>query len=571
MIYYHYLPCLETEHEVEQQGIEIARSHSMSDSAKRQTFFVLAILGLFFLFFYRLSAMGLIGPDEPRYAEVAKEMFISGDYVTPHLLGRPWFEKPPLYYWTAAFAYSLLGINETAARLPSATAACLLILFLFFGTRRVLSLQERFLSSLFLSTNMGIIAFSHGASTDMLLTSTFSIGMILIYRALHEPGGTSRRAILWVAYGMLGLSVLAKGPVGVLLTILILGVYCGIIGQWQSLRRLRLLLGAIIVTLVAAPWYIQCYRANGWYFVSDFLIQHNLMRFATNEFQHPRPIWFYLAVILAGMLPWSFLFVCLGGRLQALRQKAFWKEHPQTVFLIVWTLVPLAFFTLAQSKLPGYILPVFVPLAIMLGKVVANAMERDVAGSGNKRSLHLFRWGMGLELVFLAGILIFHQRLLIRFGLLSSGVSGWLLAACATAVTILVVALLIKDGPKVFLVGQSILTITAVFVISTILLPRLDPTISTRPMAQAIQRENPLATVLVWRESREVRYGLNFYLSTPPEEISSLEELAQRTSMKDTLVVLPHNQGWPGHLTETPIFQSSLGDVLRISKGSINR
>lgn len=162
----------------------------MLNRPTRLIFLTMGLGVILLLCFLRLDAMGLTGPDEPRYAEVAKEMLQSHDFITPRLLGQPWFEKPVLYYWLAASAYSLWGVNETAARLPSAAAALLLTLTLFLGTRPILNFETRWLSSIVFATSLGAIAFSRAASTDMLLTATFSIAMILFWVTLSDPSAT---------------------------------------------------------------------------------------------------------------------------------------------------------------------------------------------------------------------------------------------------------------------------------------------------------------------------------------------------------------------------------------------
>lgn len=540
----------------------------MLPPAVRTLCIILAFLALLGLFCYRLDAIGLTGPDEPRYAEVAKEMFLTRDYVTPRLMGQPWFEKPALYYWGAAVSYAVLGINETGARMPSALAAWLLVLAIFYVPRQILSFKTRTISALIFATSLGTLAFSHAASTDMLLTSTFSIAVLFLWAELHQPQGNRFSLSLLIAYVMLGLSVLAKGPVGVLLTILILAVYLVVTRRWEVIRRLHLPVGIFVMLVVAVPWYWLCYQANGWAFIDTFIVQHNLMRFATNEFKHSRPFWFYIPVVLGSLLPWSFFLVLPGTRTRKLLQPFYWKNHPQTTFLLLWVLIPFLFFTMAESKLPGYILPALIPLSIVIAQSLSRESQSDAAAPRSYRPSTLMRWSYLLEIFFFAGLLVFHRRIILRFNLPLDGLARWFAVVCCAAIVALVYCSVSKRGFWIFIVGQAVLMAALVMLTSHTLLPRFDADVSSRPMAQIIRLRSSQPAVFLYDVPREAHYGLDYYLDPAPIVVPSCGDIQEQSPKGDYFVVLPPKMSLTVLNTlpaeKSLLLQSTLGQVVEM-------
>lgn len=545
----------------------------MLNRPTRLIFLTMGLGVILLLCFLRLDAMGLTGPDEPRYAEVAKEMLQSHDFITPRLLGQPWFEKPVLYYWLAASAYSLWGVNETAARLPSAAAALLLTLTLFLGTRPILSFETRWLSSIVFATSLGAIAFSRAASTDMLLTATFSIAMILFWVTLSDPSATPSISRATLAYLSLGLSVLAKGPVGVVLATAILFGYFCISGRWREIGKLQIPLGIALMAAVDLPWFLLCYRANGWAFVDTFLIHHNLLRFATNEFQHSRPFWFYVPVILGAMLPWTFLLLLPGGRTRELFNFNSWRSHPQRAFLCLWMAIPFVFFTVARSKLPGYILPVLIPLSIVLGSSLFSVNQQAPAAGFKRRNPWPLRGALTFEGLFFTALLIFSHQIISRFGLALNSLR-WTIGITAALMIVILTGCLIHRRGLAIAIGAHVLVMTILVIVSTsYFLPRLDGEISTRPAAQAIHQVAQSPRVYVFDVPRAARYGLDFYLAPPPVPATSVEEVLRQKSEDAVFLVLPsrtsNNRGANvSPLVGDLIYQSREITVLRIKRQS---
>jgi 4-amino-4-deoxy-L-arabinose transferase-like glycosyltransferase len=364
------------------------------------------------LLLLRLGAVPLLGPDEPRYVRVAVEMHRNGAWVTPTLAGAPWLEKPVLYYWLAGGAFSLFGETETAARLPSLFAAILLVGATgLFGARlygRAAGLHAGFI----LATSLLFFAFGRAASMDMLLAAFVSLTIGLSALAVLRIAG---RLAIPVAWGCAGLATLAKGPIGLLLPLLVVGIYVLLTREWRLVRRLVSPAGIALFLLVAGPWYSLIYRAQGQTFLDVFLLNHNLQRFTSTVHNHPGPVVYYIPVLLAGLFPWSGLVFPAFGAVRPRTSKT-------DLFVLLWLVVPLAFFSAAGSKLPGYILPCLVPLALLMGRG-AVALIRGAA----------LPFGTGPRTVALVGLVLGSLVATSPVLLQRSGEPSWLLMAPAAA------------------------------------------------------------------------------------------------------------------------------------------
>ncbi|MDD5543283.1 MAG: glycosyltransferase family 39 protein [Acidobacteriia bacterium] len=493
--------------------------------------FSILLMASFFLFFYRLDAIGLVGPDEPRYAEVAKEMIHTGDFVTPHLLGKPWFEKPILYYWCAAGFYSLLGIRETAARLPSSVAALLMILAVLLVPRSKSSFENRWRSAVIVATTVGILGFSHGASTDMLFTSTFTISMVAFLSLLQEERTGPFRGRILLAYGALGLSVLAKGPVGLVLAFLIVFVYGGMTSGRKIIPKLKLTYGIVVLALVGGPWYVICAWRNGWSFLDTFLLQHNLARFATNTFQHSEPLWFYVPVILISTIPWTPFLLLLVSPTRAYLKGRTWRTHPGPLFLYLWIVVPFLFFTIARSKLPGYLLPVLPPIALLLGQALEKESPLGFIPRWAKLSSYF------LEPVLLLGVFFSRHEICRMFDLPSDALTAPLGIVLLLSVPFSIWITFSKEQSRVL--GISHLVLIAIFAVITShkTLPYVGPPLSARPVAQRILERSRTPVVYSDSIDRSLQYGLDFYLPQSPQPLLSPEDIHIVHLGKDAFLV----------------------------------
>ena len=447
-----------------------------------------------FFFLWKLSSFGLIGADEPRYAQVAREMLARHDWVTPTLGGTPWLEKPPLYYWQAMIASQLFGVSDWAARLPSAFDASALMFAIYWFLRRFRSLGAVD-AALMLACSSGIIGYARAASMDMALTTAFVIAMLAWY-AWFESGSRLHLAIF---YASLALAMLAKGPVAPFLAAVIIGVLAAVQRDWKIAGRTFWLPGILQFCVVSLPWYAAVQLRNPQFF-RFFILEHNLARFGTNVFHHPEPFWYYVPVTMLGWAPWTVFVVA--AIVWAVRQFRKPDADGLNVFLVIWIAAIVIFFSISQSKLPGYVLPALPPGILLVGSYV-----RERFGQRPHSVLVVLH-------AVLSGALIF-ATLLLRYALLqhrvewNSSVIGPLVVAIAAGM--LITFLFMRSGFSSVRVA-TVVPVVALAIALRFGAPALDETLSARPVSEALSRlapeQLPVAVVLV---PRETEFGLQFY------------------------------------------------------------
>lgn len=355
--------------------------------AKRGSILLFVVFILFY--FYGLGHLPFVGPDEPRYAQVAHEMFLRRDWITPTLAGHLWFEKPALLYWLVMAAFKLFGTSEWAARSAGAISGLLTVAAVYWIGRRTERSAEisdlkseisnkpygslGFWSAFVAGTSGGLIAFSRAVSFDTLVTMTIAWALAFFFSAELEVDQKSRYRLLVGFYFAIGLSLLAKGLVGFVIPFGVIGAYYTLRGKAPARKILSSLVWGIPLSLaVAAIWYGPMFWKHGILFFDEFIIKHHFERYATNKYHHPGAIYYYLQILPLLALPWSALLI--DGVLKA--RKAFWKGSDDPVsrlqtFALAWLLLPLIFFSISSSKLPGYILPVLPAAALLAGSRLA--------------------------------------------------------------------------------------------------------------------------------------------------------------------------------------------------------
>jgi 4-amino-4-deoxy-L-arabinose transferase-like glycosyltransferase len=463
-----------------------------------------------FLFLYGLGQFGLIGADEPRYAQVAREMLERHDWITPVLGGRPWLEKPPLYYWQAMLAYAIFGVSDWAARLPSALDATLLVLAVYFFLRRFRS-GFQLDGALITASSAGIAGYAHAASMDMALAATFCIGM-LGWWAWRE---SERKIYLAVFYCFMALGMLAKGPVAPFLAAAVIVLYASAVGEFRLVLKSLWLPGIVLFCAIAPPWYVAVQMRNPEFF-RQFIVQQNLDRFSENLYHHREPFWFYLPMTALALAPWTvFVIASLvqevrlwwAGRKLA-EGSAMNSEKQFGVFACCWLVVPVLFFSISQSKLPGYILPAIPAGALLIVGYLRLRLEQSKAETPAiwLVVLHALLAAAPVVPALLSAYLITQHRLPGGQKMLAAlGVAFVLCAGIA-------LTLARKTGLRMLRFVTVIPVLLVVGIVLRLGAVDLDQTYSARPLAREISsmETHPLP-LAVYHVRRELEYGLSFY------------------------------------------------------------
>lgn len=483
---------------------------------ERGTVLVLALAAALLLF--RLGAVPLVGPDEPRYARVAVEMHRSGDPVTPTLQEDPWLEKPPLYYWLAGMAFSLLGETETAARLPSVAAGLLLVAAATLVGGRLYGQAAGLHAGFILATSVLVFVYGRAATMDMLVAAAISAAVGLF--ALDLLRVTRASVTIPMAYVFMALATLAKGPIGFLLPGLVVGGYVLATRDWPMLRRVFSPAGIVLFLLVAGPWYLAIYRVQGQAFVDVFLLNHNLERFTSTIHRHPGSPLYYAPVLMWGLFPWSGLLLPAIAELRPRRSRA-------DLFVLSWALLPLAFFSAAGSKLPGYILPCLPPVALLMGRAAAALSEGDLEHP---------RWA-GPRAVGLVGLILGSLVATAPALLLYIQDRGWMLmvpsALWALIVVLSVSRWLARDPPSAFRLlrvgaaGFLLLLTTAVPAI-----------LARRESGRDLFLPARSREVLVWGAWRTAWMAGYFYNDGNVRPVGGLAEVLDAAAKKPALVLV---------------------------------
>jgi 4-amino-4-deoxy-L-arabinose transferase-like glycosyltransferase len=536
---------------------------------------VFLAFAIFFLFYgvtpwFGGDGLGLVGADEPRYAQIAREMLVRFDSVrpledrlsacvgpdrigctvhaiegvlkgrlsacvTPYLYGRPWLEKPALYYWRAMFLFQDFGVHDWSSRLPSTTFAFIMVALIYLHMRRFRP-GGHLDAALITAACAGVIGFARGASTDMQMAAPLAIGLLGWY-AWYE---TDSKFWLYDIYFFTGLATLAKGPVAPFLAMLIIVAFAFLRKEWSILRRSLWWPGIVLYFAMVLPWFIAVQHQNPTFF-REFFLEHNLERFATDRYQHTQPFWYYLVVMLLALMPWAVVAVraLIDGILTSvaewrLRYSRPGKPKPSRPgdafpeFLVLWALIPILFFSFSKSKLPGYILPAIPPITILTGDYLfrrrQNGLNRwilfghaSLCGAMTVAVL-LIPWFVThnfghppAQAIVVAALAAIGAGLLILLVIKGFGVAWLRPATC----WILVVLVLFIYGVGPFFGLPQVSATKGVIQL-------LDRSYSARPLAEKLaQVAPPGETVAVFRVRRDIEYGLSFYRD---QEVENYDE-----------------------------------------------
>jgi len=341
---------------------------------RRLQIVLLIVFGL--IWFSNLEYRKLVNPDEGRYAEIPREMVASGDWTTPRLNDIKYFEKPALQYWATAAAYTLFGEHQWTARLWSALTGLLGVLMVYFTGRRLFSATAGWNAALVLGSSLLYVLIGHVNTLDMGVSFLLSAAVCAFCLAQSEPADIrKRRRWMLAAWAALALAVLSKGLIGLVLPGAALVIYILVERDWRLADRLHLVSGLSLFFLITVPWFVAVSLANP-EFARFFFIHEHFERFLTKAHGRYQPPYYFIPVLLAGMLPWTITLVDALARA--------WKRQPERNFqvqrfLLLWAAVVLVFFSASSSKLVSYILPMFPALALLIGARLPQLSARALA------------------------------------------------------------------------------------------------------------------------------------------------------------------------------------------------
>jgi 4-amino-4-deoxy-L-arabinose transferase-like glycosyltransferase len=509
----------------------------------------------------RLGNTGLSDPDEPYYAVPAHEMIESGTWLVPVFRGKPWFDKPILFYWMVLAGFLVFGVTETGARMGSVLAGASGVLVVYALGRRVCRHERGALGAgIILATSLEYVILARAAVTDMTLTLFVTLGMLAVAECLEE-GRPRQAALAGVAFG---LATLTKGPVAVLVPGCALLVYLVVARRTDALRW-RLIASALAgFVLSAGPWYVYMGARYPDLLVGTFLGQENMGRFLAAE--HRAFPFYYVAVLLAGLLPWSGgLPVALW---RSLRPSTWLAERrpggrPGPLFLVCWFGAVIGIFSLSASKLPSYILPAFPPAALLLGDFWAETLVPE-AWPQRPGATRLSAW---LGVLITAGVVVTFSLLLRRTALEAARAPVLAAGAFLLAGALASVAAVRRCSWRAMFALQGCAAAAAVLCVCLYALPAVEEFDSTRPLVRALRAQGLESTILGVYRAKDV--SLDFYLGRALPVIHDRGELRRRVAAEPggAWIVLTRDLGkirGDAALTVTPLLERPCRSIVRL-------
>jgi 4-amino-4-deoxy-L-arabinose transferase-like glycosyltransferase len=481
------------------------------------------------LWFANLGSRALMHPDEGRYAEIAREMSLTGDWVTPRLNGLKYLEKPPLQYWATAAAYRAFGVHEWTARLWPAVTGLLAVVAIGIAGLAVGGAALGVFAALALAGTLWHAGMAQIVSLDsglaFFLTLAFA-AVVIAQRAETRPA--ARRNWMWVAWAAMAGATLSKGPIGIVLPAGVLVVYTLVNRDFELWLRLHLASGLALFLVIVAPWFIAVARAND-EFLSFFFIHEHFQRFLTEEHLRTGPWYYFVPIALAGSLPWLVILAFGLGRL--------WRDDgaPIGIFswrrlALVWAAFVFVFFSVSGSKLPSYILPMFGPLALVAGDLLLRQDPRDLA----RQALP----GAIIVGVIAVALLVGWRRLVAYLAdgpqpvEILEAFGPWLKAAVVVAAVGTLAAVVIwrraATHPLVRFAGASTLALSTLagVVLAVAGFDAFSPTRSTSAILRAAQAVMPIPPSAPFYQIAMYDQTLPFYLGRTTTLVAYRDELA---------------------------------------------
>lgn len=474
---------------------------------KNNTWFQVTIIVLVagFIMFFHLGDIPLLDPDEPVYAQTAREMLAANDFISPRIYGDFWYDKPPMYYWLVSGGFKLFGQNEFTARFPSAVLAVCGGLLVYFGGKSLMNQRAGFIAALVLCTSTEYFYLGKAAVTDMTLTFFLTATLLCYLQRKY-----------YLAYIAAGLAVLTKGPIGIVFPGIIILLHLILTKDIHALKRIKIFRGGILAALVCVPWYLAMYHFHGMDFINTFLGFHNVTRFLQPEHSSGTLWYYYIPVLLVGFFPWTTFLV------QSL-WSSFRERHKEDgiipFFFLIWAMIIFLFFSISQTKLVSYILPMFPPLALLVGKYTDKCITEGTPGVFRKAATIFTILAAALQggLVFTAIKLI--PELLpgaIAMGVILAMViiGGWLAVNRK------------RNMEFISIVVSGMIAILVV--VMTQLFPAMAPSFTVRNFTSTFQEHyDGKAPVYI---SKYFRPGFMYYIGNPNAELTSDKQLADLVS-----------------------------------------
>jgi 4-amino-4-deoxy-L-arabinose transferase-like glycosyltransferase len=337
---------------------------------------VLLLVAFGLIWFSNLEHRKLVNPDEGRYAEIPREMVASGDWTTPRLNNIKYFEKPALQYWATAAAYTVFGEHHWTARLWSALTGFLGVLMVFYTGVRLFGAAAGCYAALVLGSSLLWVLIGHVNTLDMGLSFFLSAAVCAFLLAQHDAAAeTERRPWMLAAWTALALALLSKGLIALVLPAAALAGYTLIERDWRLPGRARIFAGTALLLAISAPWFVAVSLANP-EFPHFFFIHEHFERFLTKAHGRYQPMYYFIPVLLAGMLPWTASLV---DALARAWKRDTTQQFQARRFLVLWAAVVFVFFSVSSSKLVSYVLPIFPALALLIGARLTQTSPRALA------------------------------------------------------------------------------------------------------------------------------------------------------------------------------------------------
>lgn len=506
-----------------------------------------------FTFFLGLGRPAITDADEAFYAEASREMVESGDWLTPRFNYDNRWEKPVLYYWLTSATYLVTGPTEFAARLWAALSGAGLVLLTWGIARRLTGRPDvAWLSGAIVATSFGCFSMARSALPDLPLTSCITVGIWAALRAVEGPG------LSWWAVGgfAAGAGFLMKGPVALAVpAVVLLPIW------WRERRRLHLsrhgvALAAVCAAVSGLPWYVAMWLEHGSAYFQSFFVGDNFERFTTERFNDARPIWFYLPVLLGGLMPWSVYLAAFSGEAMVRLRRGALRLVDADWRLLFWALMPLLFFTASIGKQPRYILPVLPPVAIFVARGII-----DRLGHPRHRLLTAATWITAIVYAALAFLFIRMEPVLSGYP-----VSPWLAAVLAACSALVVAGTAAASAWRMLPAGASA---AGVLVLVTVWFGALA---GSRPepveqMADKIRSHRsagePIAVLDVFTRN------LGFYMRTPRTQLFSIEQAGEFLDSPERVLLVLRSADVPAVAAAAHVPIKTLGEVRYLNTANI--